>query len=76
MKIRFQADADFNQNTVRAMLLHQRVVHVQTAAEAGCTVLRIQRAWRLLPVKPPSYHTIFVNYALLGAQDRQARLRS
>ena len=32
-----------------------------------CAVLRILKSWRLPLVKAPSYHTIFVNYELLGA---------
>jgi len=35
MKIRFQADADFNENIVRAVRRHQRAVDFQTASEAG-----------------------------------------
>ncbi len=35
MKIRFQADADFNQNIVRAVRRRQPAVDFQTAEEAG-----------------------------------------
>ena len=35
MKIRFQADADFNQNIVRAVRRRQPAVDFQTADEAG-----------------------------------------
>ena len=35
MKIRFQADADFNQNVVRALLRRQPRIEFQTAEAAG-----------------------------------------
>jgi hypothetical protein len=35
MRIRFQADADFNQNVVRAVLRRQPAIDFQTADEAG-----------------------------------------
>lgn len=35
MKIRFQADADFNQNVVRALLRRQPAIEFQTAEAAG-----------------------------------------
>jgi hypothetical protein len=35
MKVRFQADADFNQNIVRAVRRHARAIDPQTAHEAG-----------------------------------------
>lgn len=35
MKIRFQADADFNQNIVRALRRRQPAIDFQTADEAG-----------------------------------------
>ena len=35
MKIRFQADADFNQNEVRALRRRQPAIDFQTADEAG-----------------------------------------
>lgn len=42
MKIRFQADADFNQNVVRAVKRRQAAIDFQTADEAGLRGLRDQ----------------------------------
>ena len=39
MKVRFQADADFNQDIVRAVRLQVPTVDFQTAREAGLTDL-------------------------------------
>jgi hypothetical protein len=40
MKVCFQADADFNQNIVRAVRRRDLAIDFQTAHEAVCTVWR------------------------------------